>query len=118
MSTETPLDLKKTINLPQTGFSQKANLTQSEPARLQKWAEFDLYRQIRHVRAGREKVILHDGPPYANADIPRDTAMNKLLKGFSVKSRSMMGFDAPYGPGYDCHGLPSEQHVERALTKK
>src|ERR1051326_1964053 len=118
MSTETPLDLKKTINLPQTGFSQKANLTQSEPARLQKWAEFDLYRQIRHVRAGREKFILHDGPPYANADIHLGTAMNKILKDFIVKSRSMMGFDAPYVPGYDCHGLPIEQHVERALTKK
>jgi isoleucyl-tRNA synthetase len=118
MSTETPLDLKKTINLPQTGFSQKANLTQSEPARLQKWAELDLYRQIRHARAGRDKFILHDGPPYANADIHLGTAMNKILKDFIVKSRSMMGYDAPYVPGYDCHGLPIEQHVERALTKK
>jgi len=118
MSTETPLDLKKTINLPQTGFSQKANLTQSEPARLQKWAELDLYRQIHNARAGRDKFILHDGPPYANADIHLGTAMNKILKDFIVKSRSMMGYDAPYVPGYDCHGLPIEQHVERALTKK
>jgi isoleucyl-tRNA synthetase len=118
MSTETPLDLKKTVNLPQTGFSQKANLTQSEPARLQKWAELDLYRKIREVRAGQEKFILHDGPPYANADIHLGTAMNKVLKDFIVKSRSMMGYDAPYVPGYDCHGLPIEQHVERALAKK
>ena len=102
MSTETPLDLKKTVNLPQTGFSQKANLTQSEPARLQKWAELDLYRLIREARTGREKFILHDGPPYANADIHLGTAMNKILKDFIVKSRSMMGFDAPYVPGYDC----------------
>jgi isoleucyl-tRNA synthetase len=118
MSTQTPLDLKKTVNLPQTGFSQKANLAQSEPARLQKWAELDLYRLLRRTRAGREKFILHDGPPYANADIHLGTAMNKILKDFIVKSRSMMGYDAPYVPGYDCHGLPIEQHVERALAKK
>ena len=118
MSTETPLDLKKTVNLPKTNFSQKANLAQSEPARLQKWNELDLYRLIRESRAGREKFILHDGPPYANADIHLGTAMNKILKDFIVKSRTMMGFDAPYVPGYDCHGLPIEQHVERALEKK
>ena len=118
MSTETPLDLKKTVNLPKTNFSQKANLAQSEPARLQKWNELDLYRLIQKSRAGREKFILHDGPPYANADIHLGTAMNKILKDFIVKSRSMMGFDAPYVPGYDCHGLPIEQHVERALEKK
>jgi isoleucyl-tRNA synthetase len=118
MSTETPLDLKKTVNLPQTGFSQKANLAQSEPARLQKWNELDLYQLIRRQRAGRDKFILHDGPPYANADIHLGTAMNKILKDFVVKSRSMMGYDAPYVPGYDCHGLPIEQHVERALAKK
>ena len=69
-------------------------------------------------RAGREKFILHDGPPYANADIHLGTAMNKILKDFIVKSRTMMGFDAPYVPGYDCHGLPIEQHVEKALEKK
>jgi isoleucyl-tRNA synthetase len=118
MSTETPLDLKKTVNLPKTNFSQKANLAQSEPARLQKWNELDLYRLIQQSRAGREKFILHDGPPYANADIHLGTAMNKILKDFIVKSRSMMGFDAPYVPGYDCHGLPIEQHVERGLEKK
>jgi len=118
MSTETPLDLKKTVNLPKTNFSQKANLAQNEPARLEKWGKLDLYRLIQQTRQGRPKFILHDGPPYANADIHLGTAMNKVLKDFIVKSRSMMGFDAPYVPGYDCHGLPIEIHVERALEKK
>ncbi|HEX8069867.1 MAG TPA: isoleucine--tRNA ligase [Pyrinomonadaceae bacterium] len=118
MSTETPLELKKTVNLPKTNFAQKANLGQSEPARLQRWAEIDLYQLIRERRAGAERFILHDGPPYANADIHLGTALNKLLKDFVVKSRTMMGYDAPYVPGYDCHGLPIEQHVERTLDKK
>ena len=118
MSTETPFDLKKTVNLPKTNFAQKANLAQGEPARLQKWEQLDLYHSICRARAGREKFILHDGPPYANADIHLGTAMNKVLKDFIVKSRTMMGFDAPYVPGYDCHGLPIEQHVEKALEKK
>src|SRR5688572_2025643 len=118
MSTETPLDLKKTVNLPKTNFSQKANLAQSEPARLEKWTKLDLYRLIRRAGEGRPKFILQDGPPYANADIHLGTAMNKVLKDFIVKSRTMMGFDAPYVPGYDCHGLPIEQHLERALEKK
>ena len=118
MSTETPLDLKKTVNLPKTNFSQKANLAQAEPARLQKWEQLDLYRLILRARAGRDKFIMHDGPPYANANIHFGTAVNKILKDFIVKSRTMMGFDAPYVPGYDCHGLPIETHVEKALEKK
>jgi isoleucyl-tRNA synthetase len=119
MSTEAPLDLKKTINLPKTGFAQKANLAQTEPARLKKWSEINLYQMILRARAGAEKFILHDGPPYANADIHLGTALNKILKDFVVKSRSMLGYDAPYVPGYDCHGLPIELHVERKLgTKK
>ncbi|HET6854720.1 MAG TPA: isoleucine--tRNA ligase [Pyrinomonadaceae bacterium] len=118
MSTETPLDLKKTINLPKTAFSQKANLAQTEPARLEKWAKLDLYRLIRRAGEGRPKFILHDGPPYANADIHFGTAMNKILKDLVVKSRTMMGYDSPYVPGYDCHGLPIETHVEKALEKK
>src|SRR5690349_11951076 len=118
MSTETPLDLKKTVNLPKTAFSQKANLTQAEPARLKKCEELDLYRLIREARAGAEKFILHDGPPYANADIHLGTAFNKILKDFIVKSRTMVGYDAPYVPGYDCHGLPIELHVERKLGEK
>src|SRR6187549_1245955 len=118
MSTETPLDLKKTINLPKTGFGQKANLAQSEPVRLKKWADQGLYDLIRQARDGAEKFILHDGPPYANADIHLGTAMNKILKDFIVKSRTMMGYDAPYVPGYDCHGLPIELFVDRKLGAK
>lgn len=119
MSTEAPtLELKKTINLPKTKFGQKANLPQTEPARLKKWTEMGLYEQIRRARAGATKFILHDGPPYANADIHLGTALNKILKDIIVKSRTMMGFDAPYVPGYDCHGLPIELHVERKLGAK
>lgn len=112
------LDLKKTVNLPKTNFAQKANLGQSEPARLKKWKDIGLYRKIAETRKGRDKFILHDGPPYANADIHIGTALNKILKDFVVKTRSMMGFDAPYVPGYDCHGLPIETHVEKKLTEK
>jgi isoleucyl-tRNA synthetase len=119
MSTETQtLDLKKTVNLPKTKFGQKANLPQTEPARLKKWADMNLYEQIRKARDGAEKFILHDGPPYANADIHLGTAFNKILKDFIVKSRTMLGYDAPYVPGYDCHGLPIELHVERKLGEK
>ena len=119
MSTEAPaLDLKKTINLPKTKFAQKANLPQTEPVRLQKWAQMNLYDLIRQARAGAEKFILHDGPPYANADIHLGTALNKIIKDLIVKSRTMLGYDAPYVPGYDCHGLPIELHVERKLGEK
>jgi isoleucyl-tRNA synthetase len=112
------LDLKKTVNLPRTDFAQKANLGQSEPARLKKWQEMGLYERVMETRKGREKFILHDGPPYANADIHIGTALNKILKDFVVKTRSMMGFDAPYVPGYDCHGLPIETIVEKKLAEK
>ena len=113
-----PLELKKTVNLPKTDFAQKANLGQSEPARLKKWADAKLYERIRAARLGAEKFILHDGPPYANADIHIGTALNKILKDFVVKTRTMMNFDAPYVPGYDCHGLPIETHVEKKLAEK
>jgi isoleucyl-tRNA synthetase len=112
------LDLKKTVNLPKTNFAQKANLGQMEPARLKKWQEMGLYQQVIEARRGREKFILHDGPPYANADIHIGTALNKILKDFVVKTRSMMGYDAPYVPGYDCHGLPIETIVEKKLAEK
>jgi isoleucyl-tRNA synthetase len=119
MSTEAPtLDLKKTINLPKTKFAQKANLPQTEPVRLKKWADMKLYEQIQAARAGAEKFILHDGPPYANADIHLGTALNKIVKDLIVKSRTMLGFETPYVPGYDCHGLPIELHVERKLGEK
>lgn len=113
-----PLELKKTVNLPKTNFAQKANLGQSEPARLQKWADAKLYEQILENRKDAPKFVMHDGPPYANADIHIGTALNKILKDFVVKSRSMMGFNAPYVPGYDCHGLPIENYVERKLKEK
>src|SRR5262249_50040753 len=119
MTTEAPpLELKKTINLPQTKFAQKANLPQTEPARLDQWAGMKLYDRIQKARAGAKKFILHDGPPYANADIHLGTALNKILKDLIVKSRTMLGYDTPYVPGYDCHGLPIELHVERKLGEK
>src|SRR6266403_1152418 len=119
MSSEAPpFELKKTVNLPKTKFGQKANLPQAEPARLRKWTEMDLYEQIRQARTGREKFILHDGPPYANADIHLGTAMNKIIKDSVVRSRTMMGYDAPYVPGYDCHGLPIETYVDKKLGAK
>lgn len=113
-----PIKLKKTINLPSTKFSQKANLSQSEPARLKKWEEMGLYAKIRESRKGAEQFILHDGPPYANDNIHIGTALNKILKDFIVKSATMQGYDAPYVPGYDCHGLPIEKYVEKTLAKK
>jgi isoleucyl-tRNA synthetase len=118
MTTETPLDLKATVNLPKTSFAQKANLTQHEPERLNRWREMGLYQLIRRARAGRALFVLHDGPPYANADIHIGTAMNKILKDFVVKSHAMMGYDAPYVPGYDCHGLPIENYVDKKLGAK
>ncbi|MGC2234630.1 MAG: isoleucine--tRNA ligase [Pyrinomonadaceae bacterium] len=113
-----PLELKKTVNLPRTNFAQKANLAQAEPARLKKWNDIKLYEMIRESRKTAEKFILHDGPPYANADIHIGTALNKILKDFVVKTATMQGFDSPYVPGYDCHGLPIETHVEKKLAEK
>src|SRR5215216_4484329 len=118
MSTETPMDLKTTVNLPKTSFAQKANLTEREPERLARWREIGLYNLIRRARAGRDMFILHDGPPYANSDIHIGTAMNKILKDFIVKSHAMLGYDAPYVPGYDCHGLPIELYVDKKLGAK
>ena len=118
MENRPPFDLKATVNLPKTNFAQKANLTQREPERLARWKQMDLYHQICRARAGRPTFLLHDGPPYANADIHIGTAMNKILKDFIVKSHSMMGYDAPYVPGYDCHGLPIELYVDKKLGAK
>jgi isoleucyl-tRNA synthetase len=106
---------KDTLNLPQTAFPMKANLPDTEPATIAQWDEMDLYGQIRAKRAGRPQYVLHDGPPYANGDIHIGHALNKILKDFVVKSRTMAGFDAPYVPGWDCHGLPIELNVERDL---
>jgi isoleucyl-tRNA synthetase len=111
-------DWKDTLNLPRTGFPMKANLPTSEPETLARWASMDLYGKIRAKREGSRKFVLHDGPPYANGQIHLGTALNKLLKDFVVKSRSMAGFDSPYVPGYDCHGLPIELKVDRELGPK
>ncbi len=109
---------KETVNLPRTGFSMKANLQTAEPEALARWQAMDLYGQLRKKRYGAQKFVLHDGPPYANGQIHLGTALNKILKDFVVKSRSMAGYDAPYIPGYDCHGLPIELRVDRELGPK
>jgi isoleucyl-tRNA synthetase len=109
------VDLKQTINLPKTAFSMKANLPQTEPKLLERWAAENLYQRIRASRAGRPTFILHDGPPYANGRIHLGTAFNKILKDFIVKSKTMAGFDSPYVPGWDCHGLPIEIKVDNDL---
>jgi isoleucyl-tRNA synthetase len=109
------VDWKDTLNLPRTGFPMKANLATTEPQALERWNAIGLYDRVRERRAGRKKFVLHDGPPYANGQIHMGTAMNKVLKDLVVKSRSMMGFDAPYVLGYDCHGLPIELKVDREL---
>ncbi|MEO5897018.1 MAG: isoleucine--tRNA ligase [Vicinamibacterales bacterium] len=111
-------DWKDTLNLPRTDFPMKANLQSAEPQALARWQEMGLYDRIRESRAGRPKFVLHDGPPYANGQIHLGTALNKILKDFVVKSRTMAGFDAPYVPGYDCHGLPIELKVDRELGPK
>src|SRR6187402_1042895 len=113
-----PRQLKDTLNLPKTGFGMKANLPLNEPARLAKWTEQDLYSQIRASRVGAEKYILHDGPPYANGQIHLGHALNKCIKDFIVKSKTMAGYDAPYVPGWDCHGLPIEIKVDEQLGRK
>src|SRR4051794_21939106 len=111
-------DWKDTLNLPRTEFPMKANLQTAEPQALARWEEMGLYERIRESRAGRPKFVLHDGPPYANGQIHLGTALNKILKDFVVKSKTMAGFDAPYVPGYDCHGLPIELKVDRELGPK
>jgi len=115
----TSVDIKKTVNLPKTGFPMKANLAQMEPRTLARWDAEDLYAKIRAARAGRPLYVLHDGPPYANGNIHLGHALNKILKDFIVKIKTMEGFDSPYIPGWDCHGLPIEAKVDSALgTRK
>jgi len=110
-------DYKNTLNLPQTDFPMKANLAAREPEILKRWQEMDLYKKLRERGLGRPKYILHDGPPYANGDIHIGHAVNKILKDIIVKSRTLGGFDAPYVPGWDCHGLPIELAVEKKIGK-
>src|SRR5260370_2452598 len=112
------VDLKKTVNLPRTDFPMKANLPLTEPKLLERWQQTDLYGQIRTARAGQPKYILHDGPPYANGNIHLGHVFNKTLKDFIIKSKTMAGFDSPYVPGWDCHGLPIEIKVDSELGGK
>ena len=110
-------DYKNTLNLPQTDFPMKANLAMREPEILKRWQEMDLYNKLREHGRGKIKYVLHDGPPYANGDIHLGHAVNKILKDIVVKSRSLSGFDSPYVPGWDCHGLPIELAVEKKIGK-
>jgi isoleucyl-tRNA synthetase len=112
------MDYKKTLNLPSTKFPMKASLARREPEQLRLWNENRLYEKIRQASKGREKFILHDGPPYANGHIHIGTALNKILKDIIIRSRQMAGYDAVYVPGWDCHGLPVEHNVEKELGSK
>jgi len=110
-------DYKDTLNLPKTDFPMKAGLAQREPRRLKQWQDMGIYQKIRRECQGRPKFILHDGPPYANGELHVGHAVNKILKDIIVKSRTLDGYDAPYVPGWDCHGLPIELNVEKKVGK-
>jgi len=109
-----PLDYKDTLLMPKTDFPMRGNLTKKEPEIQQKWEENRIYEKVQKRTSGRPKFVLHDGPPYANGSIHMGHALNKVIKDFIVRSRSMLGYDAPYVPGWDTHGLP----IEQELTKK
>ena len=112
------MDYKKTLNLPSTKFAMKANLPQREPQQLKEWEEKNIYQKLREQSKGRKPFILHDGPPYANGHLHMGHAINKILKDIIIRSKQMAGFDAPYVPGWDCHGLPIEHNVDKKLGKK
>lgn len=115
--TDKVIDYKDTLNLADTAFPMRGDLAKREPKWLEKWEKDNLYQQIRQARAGREKYILHDGPPYANGQIHLGHVVNKVLKDMIVKYKTLDGYDAPYVPGWDCHGLPIEQKVESQVGK-
>ena len=110
-------DYKDTLNLPETAFAMKANLAQREPAMQAAWDANHLYQKIRHARQGAKRFVLHDGPPYANGHLHCGHALNKILKDIIVKSKTLSGYDAPFVPGWDCHGLPIELNVEKKFGK-
>jgi isoleucyl-tRNA synthetase len=110
-------DYKDTLNLPDTPFPMRGDLAKREPGWVRQWQERKLYQRIRAAAAGRPRFVLHDGPPYANGDIHIGHAVNKVLKDIIVKSKTLAGFDAPYVPGWDCHGLPIEHQVEKTHGK-
>lgn len=109
------MDYKETLNLPRTEFPMRANLAQKEPKILDKWYSEDLYGQICEARKNAPMYVLHDGPPYANGHIHMGTALNKILKDIVIKYKTMSGWNAPYLPGWDCHGLPIEHNVMKEL---
>jgi isoleucyl-tRNA synthetase len=113
----TMADYKDTLNLPETPFPMRGDLAKREPERVKQWQEKGVYRRLRALAKGRPRFVLHDGPPYANGDIHIGTAVNKILKDVIVKSRSLAGFDAPYVPGWDCHGMPIEVQIEKQHGK-
>ena len=112
------MNYKDTLNLPQTDFPMKANLTRREPEILKEWEETDIYGKIKASTLNRKKFILHDGPPYANGHIHLGTALNKILKDIIIKSKTMAGYRSGYVPGWDCHGLPIEHQVDKELGAK
>ena len=109
-------DYKATLNLPDTDFPMRGNLANREPEMLKQWQQSDLYQKIREASDGRPTFVLHDGPPYANGDIHIGHAVNKILKDIIIKSQTLGGYDAPYIPGWDCHGLPIEFQVDNFET--
>lgn len=113
-----PRDYRPTVFLPKTDFPMKAGLPQKEPVILSRWQAEDIYRKVRESRKGREKFILHDGPPYANGDMHIGHALNHILKDMVCRTQTLRGKDAPYVPGWDCHGLPIEWKVEEEYRKK
>src|SRR5438132_4648365 len=112
------MDYKDTLNLPRTDFPMKADLVAREPRRLEKWQKEKLYDKIQAARAGAEKFVLHDGPPFANGDVHIGNALNKILKDIIVKYKTLRGYSAPYVPGWDCHGLPIEFKVSQELRNQ
>lgn len=110
-------DYKNTLNLPETGFPMRGDLAKREPGMLQHWYEQDLYGIIRNAKQGKKSFILHDGPPYANGSIHIGHSVNKILKDIIIKSKGLSGYDSPYIPGWDCHGLPIELKVEQLIGK-
>src|SRR5580692_12513467 len=111
-------DYKKTLNMPDIAFPMRGNLAKREPAWVKEWQDNKVYRKIREASKGRPQFILHDGPPYANGEIHIGHAVNKILKDIVVKSKTMAGFDAPYVPGWDCHGMPIEIQIEKQFGKE
>src|SRR5437879_12558678 len=112
------MDYKHTLNLPQTDFPMKADLVTREPERLNQWETSRLYERIQVQRAGAEKFVLHDGPPFTNGDVHIGTALNKTLKDIVNRYKTMRGYCVPYVPGWDCHGLPIEQKVSKEVREE